>query len=202
MTRKTKTNITEKIANSFGSVGYFFCTLQWLWSTMLYFSLIESFTNYITPVVETEEVVQISYVVDKSPDASLMVIAGIITVIIIIITIYALIKTPSTVVKASKTVVHGTATAVTPIVMRVQHRKIEDKVSRRKITSRLIILLKILLVIIPIILAFTSAFLEVQKIDYSIAIYASIWLASFSIIFFALQYIMARLFSIKNKEIY
>lgn len=83
-----------------------------------------------------------------------------------------------------------------PIVIKVQHKKDTKKLHAR-LTSKLILAIKLLLVVIPIALTAASGLLEKQSIDYPIAIVVGCGLAGFSVAFFAFQYVLAGLLRVK-----
>lgn len=195
MKQKSGRNIKKGITNSFGSLGYFFCFLQWFWVIMLYFSVIQSVTLFVTPTADKQ--------IEQTPDFTFTllgpldaVIVAIVTGIMIVITIYVLIKIPISIVKNSNKVVRKTTETMAPIVIKSQHKK-DTKKNRAMITPKLALIMKLLLVIIPIALTTTSGLLEKPSIDYSIAMIVGCGLACLSVMFFAIQYVSAGLLHIK-----
>ena len=196
---RTKTNFKKNVANFFGAFGYFFCSLQWFWVILLYSSFITGLALYMSQgagnnVVESPAVVEQSSVLS-------MIILVVITIIMVALTMYILIKIPSTIVRTSKNIVHKTAEDATPLILRIQHKK-DNKSNHLKLTPRLVLFMKIILLIAPVVLAFTSQFIDKQVIDFYIAMYASLWLACVSVIFFVFQYILASLFAIKRQDLW
>jgi hypothetical protein len=104
------------------------------------------------------------------------------------------------IIKTSKKIVHGVAGNVTPLLLKIQHKK-DTKKYHIKLTARLILVIKAMVIVIPIILTFTSQFIEKQSIDFFIAMYVSLWLACFSLIFFVIQYSLANILSVKRQEL-
>jgi hypothetical protein len=197
---RTKTNFQKNIVNFFGAFGYFFCSLQWLWVIMLNFSLIKALILLISPNVDNQAAKPL-VIFDLGPSPLSMIVAATITIIMVALTIYILIKMPSTIVKTSKKVVHETADNVTPLVLKIQHKK-DTRRNYIKLTPRIILVIKTILIIAPVILTFTSQSMENQMIDSSVAVYVSFGLACFSAMSFMLQYILAKLLLIKRQDIW
>jgi len=118
-----------------------------------------------------------------------------------LITMYIIVKIPSTIVKTTKKALHNTAENVTPLVLRIQHKK-DTKKNHINLTPRLVLILKIILIIAPLILSFTSKFVDKQMFDFYIAMLISLWLACASIVFFAFQYILAVILSTKRQDLW
>lgn len=196
---RTKTNLKTNVANFFGAFGYFSCSLQWFWVILLYSSFITGLALYMSQGAENN-VVESPVVVGQG-SALAMIILVVTTIIIVALTVYILIKIPSTIVKTGKNIVHKTAEDVTPLILHIQHKK-DNKRNHLKLTPRIILSMKIMLIAIPVILSFTSQFIDKQIIDFYIAMYASLWLACFSVIFFVFQYILASLFAIKRQDLW
>lgn len=201
MNAEAKPNFKKHIANFFGAIGYLVCSLQWLWMIMLYFSLIKALMLLISPSADSPVVKPSPATVDLSSNTPLMIVAAIIVIIMVVLTIYIIVKMPSIIAKTGKKIVHTTANSATPIVLHIQHKKDTTR-NHKKLTLRLILAIKIILITVPIILAFTSQFIEKQMIDFSIAIYVSLFLACSSIISFAIQYFLARLLSVSRQDLW
>jgi len=202
MGKKSKTNFKKGFANFFGAIGYFFVALQWAWSAMLYSGLLVSFAQYIKPNV-TQQSAPVIHVVATGQTTSsfLTIFVAIVVIIVFILTIYVFVKMPSTTANVTKKIVHQTAEYTTPLVLSVQHQT-DTKVNHSKIKQKLIIVMKVAMVIIPLILAACSVYLETQKIDYYVAVFASLWLASFSVVLFGIQYLIARFFSLRLRDLW
>jgi hypothetical protein len=130
-----------------------------------------------------------------------MVLLAVVVIVMVAITIYALISVPKSIIKTSNKMVHKTADTVTPLVIKAQHKQ-DTKTLRMKISSRLTFAIKVLLVLIPIALTAASGLLVDQPIDHSIAMIAGYGLASFSVVFFAVQYGLAKLLRVKLLELW
>jgi hypothetical protein len=194
-----KTNFKTNVTNFFGAFGYFCCSLQWFWVILLYSSFITGLALYMSQGADNN-VVESPAVINQGSTLS-MIILAVTAIIIVALTIYILIKIPSTIVKTSKNIVHKTAEDATPLILRIQHKK-DNKRNHLKLTPRLILGMKVILIIAPVILSLTSQFIDKQIIDFYIAMYVSLLLAILSVIFFVFQYILASIFVINRQDIW
>lgn len=195
MKSQTKTDVKRRIVNAFGSLGYFFSFFAWFWALLLYFSLFKATITLVAPnanapVIETPQV-NVSL-----PSWLEMTIVIIVTTIMLAVTIYALVKLPSKIVKASSEVVHKTTAVAAPIIIKSQHKKDTQK-NRMRLTPPLVFAFKIVLVVVPLIASLASKLLDKQSIDYTIAIIIAYGIAGLCVLFFAIQYALARAFRVK-----
>lgn len=199
MDRLEKTNIGGKFANFFGALGYLSCSLQWLWIVVLYFSWIKTLVVIVSPA--NNQVVKTPAPVVFEPNIAVIMVAGIIFVVMIMLTIYFLYKIPATIIRTGKKTVQRAANSVAPIILQAQHKK-ETKKNLIKLTPKITIILKLIIIITPLVLTFTSYLIEKQMIEYSIALFVGIWLACTSIVFFGIQYTIASLLSVKSQNLW
>ena len=200
MKQRTERNAKKNTANFFGSFGYLLCSLQWFWVVMLYFSVIQSMALLVSPHAgkQVEQPPGFTFALPGPLEA---IILTIVAATMVGVTLYALIKIPMSIVKTGNKVVRTTAETVAPMVINVQHKK-DTKKFHAKITSRLILAIKLLLIIIPLAFTMASGLLEKQSIDYSIAMIIGCGLACFSTVFFAVQYASARLLHVKISDLW
>jgi len=198
----SKTNIRLKIVNFFGSVGYLACVFQWLWAILLYFSLIEGYAKSITPASEVHNTSPVSSPINiSSPDILQVLVVLAITVVMVAITIYIIIKMPSIVSNTSRKIVHQAADNIAPVVMQAQ-KKPFSKRNQQKLSSKIIIFLKVLLVFAPVIASIFSKLLDKQIMEFYLVMIVTFWLASFSIVFFSAQYLFSWLFKVRNQDVW
>lgn len=198
--KKTSDAIKKNTVNFFGALGYLLCLFQWFWAFMLYFSVIQSMTILFAPDGSTQ-VEQAPLFTVTLPDPIKWGILAVITVTMIIITIYTLLKMPVSAVKTSHKAVHTTARTMAPIVIKVRRKK-DTKKLRLALTPRLVIIIKLLIVAVPVVATTASVLLDVQSIDYSIAVIVGFGLASLSIAIFVIQYVLARVFRVKIHDLW
>lgn len=199
MDRRTKSSAKRKLANSFGYLGYLFCFLQWFWVVLLYFSVLKLVTTPLVPHADSHTE-QISLPTYTLPSSLEIIIFVVVVLVMIAATVYAFIQIPVGVAKTSDKVVHKTAETMAPIIIKSQHKK-DTKKNRIKITARLILAIKLLLVIIPVALTAASGLLKDQPVDYAVALAVGIGISSLSVIFFAVQYALARLLHVKLPDV-
>jgi len=200
MNIKIKYNFKKNVVNFFGAFGYIFCSLQWLWTAALNFSLIMAFVTLISPS-PSNHVVKSTESLSSGSNPLVIIISIAVTITMALITMYIIIKIPSTIVKTTKKALHNTAENVTPLVLRIQHKK-DTKKNHISLTPRLVLIFKIILITAPLILSFTSKFVDKQIFDFYIAMFISLWLACASIAFFAFQYFLTVTLSIKRQDLW
>lgn len=188
------------MTNTFGAFGYLFCFLQWLWVTMLYFTVIQSVLLLLFPP-PSEQAQQPPSLVFTPPSQLELIIVIIVVVLMVLLTIYVLIKMPLTIAKAGRKTVHKTTEKVVPLAIKAQRKK-DTKKLREWLSVKIVFVLKVLLVGIPAILAVGSWLLEEPPIDYVITVVIAGGLAGLSVIFFAAQYLLAALFRIKLSNLW
>lgn len=199
MDRLEKINFSEKFANFFGALGYLSCSLQWLWIIVLYFSWVKALVVIVSPA--NNQIVKTPAPVVFEPNIALTMLAGVIFVAMIALTIYFIYKIPATIINTGKKSLQRAASGVAPIVLQAQHKK-ETKKNLIKLTPKITIILKLMIIITPLILTFASYLVEKQMIEYSVALFAGIWLACSSILFFGIQYFIAGFLSVKPKNLW
>lgn len=139
--------------------------------------------------------------IDLTSSVPMIIMTAVITFVMVALTLYILIKIPSTLIKSSKKVVRTAAEGAAPLVLQVQNKKVTTR-SRLKLTPFLIIIMKLILIFLPLILAFASQFIEKQIFDFFISIYIGVLLACFSLLFFVFQYMIAEIMLVKRQDIW
>ena len=199
MKRTPKGAIKVKIVNMFGSLGYVFCFMQWLWAVLLYFSVIQPVISSVVPEANEKSynVPQFSVALPSSME---MLFIAVVVVAMIALTVYVLIKLPAGIAKTSGEVAHkATATAV-PVAMRVYHKK-DTKKNRLMLTPRVLVIVKLLLIVIPAVASTASILLETMPIDYMIVVAVGGMLAGITVVFFAVQYALSLALHIKLSQL-
>lgn len=194
-----KPNFKQKLTNLFGGLGYICCATQWLWALLLYFSYIRRIISLVTPIANVKPV-EVVPVIIQPVNPLTFVVGSIILIIMIAITIFVIIKMPSIIAKTGQKIVHKSTENVIPIILNMQNKK-ETKRNKIKLSFGLILIFKILLIIIPVILTYTSQFIKDSTFDFYIAMYVSTFLLIISTVLFGIQYLLARLFSVSKQDI-
>ena len=135
-----------------------------------------------------------------SVDIFVIVISIMIVVVMLALTVYLLFKIPSTIVKTSKKIVFETAEKTAPLILHVQHKK-ETKKNRLKLTPRLVLIFKVILMLVPLILIFLSKSIENEFISFDLVLIVGVWLAIVCAINFILQYVCGRLLKVKLQDL-
>lgn len=201
MNKIDKANFRKGFVNLLGAFGYLFCALQWLWAMLLYFSLINSLFLLISANSTKINIDKTPAAVGPSVGIPFIAFSVIIIVVMLALTIYVIFKVPSTIVKTGKKLVNETAEDIMPLLLKAQHKK-DTKKRHLKLTSLLVLIIKIGLLITPLALSLLSRFLEKQMFDYNVVIFISLWLAGFSFISFCLQYLLAKVLAVKRQDIW
>jgi hypothetical protein len=197
----TKNGLKKWLANLFGSFGYLFCALQWLWAVILYYGSISSLFSLLKTENINTNVDKATVSVGNSDGVFLAIFSAIVIILILALTAYVIYKVPSTIVKTGKKVVNETAENLTPLLLKVQHKS-DTKKRRYKLTTLLTLILKIIIIIIPAAASLLSRFINKPMVDYNVVIFISFWLASLSIISFCLQYLIAKIFTINRRDLW
>jgi hypothetical protein len=199
--KKQKYSLKKKATNFFGAIGYFLTSIQWLWVVLLYSSLIVGLAKYVSHGSTNQAAQPASSTVNLSSSVPMIIITAVIIFIMIVITIYIIIKIPSTLMQTSKKVAQNTAKSAAPIVLQVRNKK-ETKTNLIKLTPFLTFIMKIILISLPIILAYVSQFIENQVFDFFISMYVAVLLACFSLLFFVFQYLAGGLMLVRKQDIW
>lgn len=187
-------NISKRtiLVNAFGTLGYFSCIFSWVWAALLFLpTLLENkyVEDYLLPT-PPEEVIQQTATTGSSP--FMMIVALVVTVIVIIATIVILIKIPIAVAKTGKTVTTKAAESAIPLV--TKHQPLPPA-KKKLLTANLIKIMKLFLVLLPFGATLLGIFIELP-LPYEITVLISGILSLFSLLWFSLQYIFARLLKI------
>lgn len=199
MKRTLERTVKINSINAFGAVGYLFCFLQWLWTVLLYFSVIQPAISHLAPEAneKTYDVPNFSVALPGPIETIIIVV---VVAVMVAVTVYVLVKLPMNIVKTSSKVAYkATATAV-PVTIKVQHKK-DTKKNRIALTPKVLVVVKLCLLIIPVALTVGSMLLEKLPIDYSIAVVVGGGLASTTGLFFIAQYLLALALHIKLSEL-
>lgn len=192
------------VASFLGVLGCLFCVLQWGWLFATYSSMLKYAVNLIQPIDQSPVNVQPQEFIDPAVSVSgpsvFVIFLGIILMIVAIaLVVYSFSKVPKITKKTSHQIIEQTVQFTAPVVSRIQHKP-NTKKFRIDITPRIVILLKFILVILPLILCLVSSGLSERFVDYKITAYVGFFLFITSFILFAVQYLLMRLFKIKNEQ--
>lgn len=193
---KKQSSFKLSFVNFFGALGYMSVILQWLWVVVLYGpALMDTpLKQLFLPSENKPLLTPMSHDVATAPSPFTIALAIGITIIVLAVTAYIIIKAPSAVGKTGSKVTHSAAKAVIPVI--TKHKPIK-KETRRKLTIRITILSKILLVIIPLVSILPVQFLSDLPVSFDIILIITTANAFLSLILFGLQYVAARIFRVQ-----
>lgn len=199
MESRPKINMKNKITNFFGGLGYLACIVQWLWTVLLFIEPIKDFLIIFVPTIEERiDKPQIA-VLEYNP--LIAIISTVITIIFLGLSIYLIYKVPTSLAKNSNRIVHETTKAVTPLIIKATHQKQTKKILL-KLTARIVFFIKLFLIVAPLILVLASGLIDKQVFEARISITTGIFLASVSLLWFSIEYTLAKIFHIKFSEIW
>lgn len=184
--------IKSGIVGLTGAIGYLFCTLQWLWTIMLFLPAILG-SNFVKQMHQEPVVPPTVQPAELSGFG--IAFAIIVTLVVLIATIYILVKMPASIGKSGSKITHKAADTALPII--TLHKKLPTK-KRLQLTSRLLFVTKISLCTIPFVaMLFSNNTIVDMSQTVVVAIGATIALCS--IIFFSAQAILAKLLHVDYK---
>ena len=178
-----KPDLTVRVSNFFGGLGYFWLTLLWFWALIIigYPLLNTDFSWFIpetiTPPPPTLDV--------NLPTPLTYVVVIIVLVVMIALTVYAFISLPRTLTKTSRKATSKATSFVVPIV---EPRKKISKKRRRAVTANLKVYIKVFLVLIPVMVI---CLINNSPLDADLARFVVLLLGFLSLTGFGLQYTLA-----------
>ena len=183
------------IVNTFGTFGYISCLLQWLFVTLIYLPLLlenDQLKGFLLPA-ETKQVAPIAV---STPSPILIGLAIVVTIIMLIVTIVLIIRAPVSIARTGKAVTTKAAASIVPLV--VHHPLPASK--KRILTNRLVKVIKLSLIVLPFLLTLASTLLT-SPLPQDVIIFVGAALAIGSLIWFSIQYLSARLFTMNPDKL-
>lgn len=182
-------------ANSFGTLGYISTVFQWLWSFLvLSYPLLSAKPDFLflppaqSPPPETVGI-------EASP--FMIVIAVAATIVILAITVVVILHLPKTIGKKSATFTHTTAKTILPVI--THHKKVTKK-KRIELSYRIIIGIKLFLITLPLLaLPFAQ---HISTISTDVIWAVAVFCASCSIVYFAVQQLVAHVTRLDKEKIW
>lgn len=192
--KKQVTDSQKTIVRFVGGLGYFSAVIQWAWLALLYGpSLIENktFRDFFLPH-QTNQPIQASVFATSQPSPILVGFALVLTAIILVVTLVILIRFPLSLAKAGKKSTQTAAHFILPTI--VHHRPLPQK-RERILTAKIIIWVKFVGSVAPFVLLFGGMFMSL-KIPFELFIIVGAVLAINSLVWFTLEYYLAKWFYI------
>lgn len=187
--------------NLFGIIGYCIISLQFLIVLMAYFDPLQTLLYSATPP-KPEPVIQQPATDAISEPSTFSVILGLALVVVMMgVTIYVFLKAPAAIARAGSKVVHRATEKAAPVVLHAQHKK-NTKPNRKKISVKLSMVIKSLLITLPLIAVVVSPLFVKPYLDVKIAVIASVALAIISLLCFVFQYSLAFIMKLDRKHLW
>ncbi len=185
------------LANVFGTLGYISVLFQWVWSLLLfaYPLLKENAEGPLQPHQPSPSLPPVEISPDFAPVLGLIAVVA--TVAILIITGIVLVRLPKTFGKKAAITTQSTAKAVLPVVTR--HKKITKK-EQARLSYRIVLTLKTLVIITPLVLLFFTP--AVAELGAQAAWAIGIFTAACSLAYFGLQQIIAWVGKIPHSDVW
>ena len=184
----------EKFINGLGATGYFTGMIQWLAVFALYFAWIYAyFIEPMQPRAQAPSPQPAAPVATDSSEPSLLLMIGlgVLVLVMVSVTIYAFIKLPQMVSRAGSKTAAAVVNQASPLIMKARHLP-PTKKNQYKVGVRLLIAIKVLIIVLPLGLAWTTGVIgDMQVVTVPIALLVSAILAAPTALFFGLQYLIA-----------
>ena len=167
--------------NIIGTLGYFSVLLQWAWTILiLCYPLLVDDNSILLPPKPIHPIHTQAAPLSNSP--IMAIVALIATAFILALTVIVLAKLPKKIGQQGARVTHHAADAVIPLI--IAHKALPKK-KYLKLSYRITLIIKSLLVIIPIIGLFFIP--SSVPLDMTIIWYVGIFCACWSVFYFGLQ---------------
>lgn len=185
------------LVNTFGTLGYISLLFQWCWSLLiLTYPLIESgkLLPAPTPTPHPTNTMQ----VPEAFSPLMLLIAAFITVLVIAITFIAIARLPRAIGQSGAKLTHTAANKATTFVVPKPETPAAKR-QRRRLSYGLVLLIKFLAIIMPLVaLFFASQAILPMNIAWIIAGFCASW----SVFYFTLQQLLAKLLRVKTDAIW
>jgi len=187
-----KGSVRTSLINVLGTLGYISIIFQWLWTIVTVgHPLLSSDLVYLFPANDVPAVP-----VNSDPPSSFAIVLVIVlTVIIFAFTFYVLWKLPGAIGKQGGKATRRAATALVPIIAR--HQKPAHK-ERRRLSRKLVLIIKGLLVILPCITLVLAQ--PVGELRMEIIWVVGLFCAISSLSYFGLQQLFVLLWKVPAED--
>lgn len=183
------------LVNTFGVLGYISLIVQWFWIVLLLgYPLLEDRPELLFP--------DPSITPSPAPEFGALspfvtIVVGIFTIVILIVAAILIARMPKSIGEQGARVTHGAAHKLTPVVTR--HAPLSPK-RRRIISHRIVLAIKAGLLLLP--LGLTLFARPVQDVTMPMIWGIAIFCASSTIVYFALQQLIARVAKVKPEKVW
>lgn len=178
----------SRTVNIFGSLGYLSVFIQWLWISMIIaYPYLEdgTFSRLLQPSQSQSASTPVSF---EIPLLIALPITILVTIVIIVVMVVTLVRLPKAIGKTSSVAAHLATDRAASYVSKHTHMRVVDE---KKLSYRALIILKCAAVLLPLAISFVQ--LPRTPLEYTLVIFVSALIAFFSLVYFGLQYLFARL---------
>lgn len=195
MTARSKRTV---LVNILGTLGYISLALQWLWTAVVVgYPLLEARPTFLFPKpAPTPDPASVP-VIDPVFSPIITVVAIAITVAVLIFSVIIVAKLPSTVGRQGAKLTKATAESLVPIV--TDHKKISQK-KRIKLSYRLTLVIKLLLLVVPLGLLLFAR--PIESITLEIIWVIGLFTATCTLLYFVAQALLVRLFKVPTTTVW
>ncbi len=179
------------LCNTFGTLGYMSTTLQWAWLLVVSLPLFTQ-SKIAELILPSQQPTPIQPVTLQGPSQLWVFVGLVVSIVVIVATFFVLLRLPVSVAKTGKKISDKSAAAVIPVVTR--HKSITKK-AKKKLSLRLVKLFKLALIIAPLGLLLLTYFIQ-TTLAHDIVLFVGAFLTIGSLLWFSLQYIVARLLDV------
>ena len=187
----------QLLVNTFGTFGYISLILQWLWVSVLFLPQLfenEKVKDFFMPPTNITQVPSIEL---HAPPLLATVLAITITIAVLIITMVILTRLPIAVSKTGKKTVLSTAEKILPVI--THHQKLPAK-KKRQLTVQIIRIVKFVFTLLPFLLLVLVVFVPTSLPD-EIVMFVGGFLALTTLVWFSLQYGLAKILRIEETDL-
>lgn len=187
------------IANTAGAVGYLLVVLGWLWATVFLVTSVEFLENF-TQNRQTESYSELTLPTMSIPDPVVVIVAIVVTVVMVGISVFAVYKIPAESIKQSSRVTKSSAENLTKLVERSKPLLVKK---HQLLTRRLIVYIKLALAIIPTLIVAGLVLFTPNDMQLSpgLAMMITAGTSLLALVFFATQYLAARLLKVPTDKL-
>lgn len=184
------------VVNTFGTLGYISVIFQWVWSLLLLaYPLITASPDLFLQQHTPKNTTPLEIAPAFSPLLTVIAIAT--TVLILIATTIVVARLPKTVGQGASRLTKTTAKSILPAVAR--HKKISKK-ERQRLSYRIILVLKAILVGVPLVVLLFAR--PIEQLDSSVMWAIALFAAACSLAYFCTQQIVAYFGKIPRADIW
>jgi len=184
------------LINTLGGLFYAFALLQWLWAALPYLPGFISLATKLQPVTTQPTPIVAQTASTGPPSVFMVLLASTIVVGALAITAYVLIKLPMSIGKAGEKFTKSASHYLVPIVS--HHATLTPK-KRLRLATRVVIMVKLALCILPVIVTALS-FKMALTIPFDVTLIVAAFLAIVSLILLAAQVSLAKILHVALKE--